>query len=329
MRGLARLVPASSMTASFVTASFVTATLVPITMLMLMVMMAGNPDALAADGQPDSATPLLKSPLLKSGDRIAVLGGTFVERMQSGGSLEAELQCRRPDWKLSVRNLGWSGDDVHGIARKRFDGPEDGYKRILADVAVANPNVVIVAYGMSEASDGDEAVDRFEAGLRRLVGDLQTAKYRVILMPPMAMPGVRTPGYTSAIDRCRSIVTAVSQQLHVPELEIQWRAADDQVTENGLLPSAAGYASLAVAAADPLVGGSPCDSDGTGDSGDSKLQELIAAKNQLFFHRYRPQNETYLTLFRKHEQGNNAVEIPQFDPLIEAADREIWAAASR
>jgi hypothetical protein len=30
---------------------------------------------------------------------------------------------------------------------------------------------------------------------------------------------------------------------------------------------------------------------------------------------------TYLFGFRKHEQGNNAVEIPQFDPLI--AEREV------
>ncbi|CAE7530619.1 unnamed protein product, partial [Symbiodinium sp. CCMP2456] len=53
------------------------------------------------------------------------------------------------------------------------------------------------------------------------------------------------------------------------------------------------------------------------------LRQTILRKNQLFFDRFRPQNETYLYLFRKHEQGNNAVEIPQFDPLIEAQDNKI------
>jgi hypothetical protein len=43
----------------------------------------------------------------------------------------------------------------------------------------------------------------------------------------------------------------------------------------------------------------------------------------LFFHRWRPANETYLFLFRKHEQGNNAKEIPQFDPIIEKQEVEI------
>jgi len=54
-----------------------------------------------------------------------------------------------------------------------------------------------------------------------------------------------------------------------------------------------------------------------------QLQYLIVEKNMLFFHRHRPQNETYLFLFRKHEQGNNAVEIPQFDPLIESVEKLI------
>lgn len=54
-----------------------------------------------------------------------------------------------------------------------------------------------------------------------------------------------------------------------------------------------------------------------------KLRQAIVAKNQLFFYRWRPQNETYLFGFRKHEQGNNAKEIPMFDPLIEKDEAEI------
>jgi lysophospholipase L1-like esterase len=53
------------------------------------------------------------------------------------------------------------------------------------------------------------------------------------------------------------------------------------------------------------------------------LRQTILAKNQLYFHRWRPQNETYLFGFRKHEQGNNAIEIPQFDPLVAAKEAVI------
>ena len=53
------------------------------------------------------------------------------------------------------------------------------------------------------------------------------------------------------------------------------------------------------------------------------LRASVQEKNRLFFHRWRPANETYLFLFRKHEQGNNAKEIPMFDPLIEKEERKV------
>jgi hypothetical protein len=56
-----------------------------------------------------------------------------------------------------------------------------------------------------------------------------------------------------------------------------------------------------------------------------RAYELTAEKNTMFFHRHRPQNETYLFLFRKHEQGNNAVEIPQFDPIVDGFEEKIQA----
>lgn len=54
-----------------------------------------------------------------------------------------------------------------------------------------------------------------------------------------------------------------------------------------------------------------------------KVRQLILEKNELYFHRWRPQNVTYLFLFRKHEQGQNAKEIPMFDPLVEQKEAEI------
>jgi lysophospholipase L1-like esterase len=54
-----------------------------------------------------------------------------------------------------------------------------------------------------------------------------------------------------------------------------------------------------------------------------KLRQAVVAKNRLYFYRWRPANETYLFGFRKHEQGQNAVEIPKFDPLVEDKEKEI------
>ncbi len=54
-----------------------------------------------------------------------------------------------------------------------------------------------------------------------------------------------------------------------------------------------------------------------------RLREALVEKNRLYFYRWRPQNETYLFGFRKHEQGQNAREVPMFDPLVAQKEAEI------
>lgn len=272
-----------------------------------------------------SASAVSDEPLLQPNDRIAMLGGTFIERMQASGAFEAELQCRRPNWNLSFRNIGWSGDDVHGIGRKRFDGPEDGFQRLLRDVETSNPTVVLVTYGFSEASDGKPAVERFGPGLQRLLEELEKQERRVILLTPVAMPGFRVTGYDQWISQCSAIIDRLGSERKIPVVSAQWLPSTEELTHDRLLPNAKGYAKYATSIADALVGGKACETSEVDDH--TRLKRLIRRKDQLFFHRYRPQNETYLFLFRKHEQGNNAVEIPQFDPLIQAADEAIWKAA--
>ena len=61
-----------------------------------------------------------------------------------------------------------------------------------------------------------------------------------------------------------------------------------------------------------------------GNSGSRRaLRRAVVAKNEQFFNKWRPQNETYLFGFRKHEQGRNATEIAEFDPFIAKAEDEI------
>ncbi len=53
------------------------------------------------------------------------------------------------------------------------------------------------------------------------------------------------------------------------------------------------------------------------------MRRAVVAKNRLLDYRWRPENETYLYGFRKHEQGQNAAEIPEFDPLVAEKEEEI------
>ena len=53
------------------------------------------------------------------------------------------------------------------------------------------------------------------------------------------------------------------------------------------------------------------------------MTEAVRDKNELFLHRHRPHNETYLRGFRQHEQGENAQEIFAFEKLVAEKDAEI------
>jgi len=96
-------------------------------------------------------------------------------------------------------------------------------------------------------------------------------------------------------------------------------------TDNGIHLTEAGYAAWAASVAQALGwnrgGGSSLSPFGLRPS--PSLRAAVISKNELFFHQFRPANSTYLFGFRKHEQGQNAKEMPMFDPLIAAAEAEI------
>ncbi|MDF1738192.1 MAG: hypothetical protein P1U86_03450, partial [Verrucomicrobiales bacterium] len=99
--------------------------------------------------------------------------------------------------------------------------------------------------------------------------------------------------------------------------------ASPALTNNGVHYSESGYQLLGRELVKELGYG---ETSAAQNSADSPLMAAIIEKNRLFFHRWRPANETYLFLFRKHEQGQNAKEIPMFDPLIAEQDKKIEAA---
>jgi lysophospholipase L1-like esterase len=54
-----------------------------------------------------------------------------------------------------------------------------------------------------------------------------------------------------------------------------------------------------------------------------RLRAAVVEKDHEYFYRWRPANETYLFGFRKYEQGQNAREIPLFEPLVARAEAEV------
>ena len=269
-----------------------------------------------------------KSFEFRDGDRIVLLGSTFVERMQFDGYLEALLTLVHPNKNLTFRNLGWSGDTVWGESRAVFGGPADGFARLVKDVREAKPTVLMICYGANEANAGPGGLAKFTTGLDGLLNALADTKARVILLSPpqRVRPSPRLPdpkGYNEVLGQYAHAIADTAKQsgaffidLTGPLTSIAQPKplyAQDGVQ---LTPEGNYQCALAIGKALELNYRFP-------DDRAPKLRDLIREKNVLYFNRYRPENETYLFLFRKHEQGNNAVEIPQFDPLIADKEREI------
>ena len=369
---------------------------------------------------------------LTDGDRVVLLGSTFIERAQSHGYLEAALTARYHRDRVQFRNLGWSGDTVFGEARAGFGQPEDGFDQLRQHVLEVNPTVILLCYGANESFAGKEGLDTFSAGLDRLLKALDESGARIVFLsptphedlgPPLPDPkphNLQLQLYTAAVEKAAagrgesfanlfealgksvkpaSDIPLTDNGLHLTEFGY-WRAtplieqalglapqdwridvdvprrniasAGTRIVDASISPDSITFVALdrALPLAPPPTAAPPAVSqsmrgrlvrvfglpsgnyalsvDGqqvgvaraeqwaagieirTGPDFEQAemLRQTIRAKNELYFHRWRPQNVTYLFGFRKHEQGQNAVEIPQFDPLVEAAEQEIHELAA-
>jgi len=259
----------------------------------------------------------------KDRDRVALLGGAFIERLQTHGYLETAITAGLPEKDLTFRNLGWSGDTVWGDSRGVFGSRADGFKRLVKGVTETKPTLLVICYGENEAYSGDAGLADFRRGLNALLDALKPTNARVLLLGPKKHENLGPPlpdpvHYNADLRKYTQVIAAVAHERGHAIIDLYDLPGR---TDNGLHLTEAGEQEFVEALLPKL--GVPSVAYSTSEL--APLRAAIREKNELFFHRHRPQNETYLFLFRKHEQGNNAVEIPQFDPLIEDKEKEIAA----
>ncbi|HJZ58279.1 MAG TPA: SGNH/GDSL hydrolase family protein [Gemmataceae bacterium] len=282
----------------------------------------------------------------KGGDRIVWIGNTLVEREQRYGYWETALLARFPDKSITVRNLGWSGDTVWGESRAGFDPPAKGFERLVSLTLELKPTVIFVCYGTNESFEGEAGLNRFKQGLEKLLDALKPANARIVLFsPPPVEEGV---GLADAAARNEMLAkygnvvmtVAVERKVRFADLHRSMKqlydsakcAADKYprdkypnvkllypLTDNGLHLSEKGY----FATWGCFLQSLGWDFGPHYGPATEPLRKAVVEKNQLFFYRWRPQNETYLFGFRKHEQGKNAKEVAEFDPLVAKAEEEI------
>jgi GDSL-like Lipase/Acylhydrolase family len=273
------------------------------------------------------------------GDRVVFLGGTLIEREQKYGYWELALTLKNKDKNVSFRNLGWSGDTVWCESRGSFGGQPEGFKKAIELVKELKPTVIVLCYGHVESFDGKDGVKKFTDGLEKLIDAVSVTKARVVLMTPTPFENVVPMTDAEAKNANLKLYTAAMKEvaekrkldlydLYVVQTNYysSRKPPAFMITQNGMTLSQEGYeeSSFGIVPSSDRTDLSPL--SGVREQNEKvqiAVRHAIVAKNELFFHRWRPQNLTYLTGFRKHEQGNNAKEIVQFDPLVEKAEKEI------
>ncbi len=279
---------------------------------------------------------------LVNGDRVVLLGDTFFERAQRYGWLETAIQVQFPKENIRFRNLGWSGDTVFAESRGIFDPPAKGYARMLEQVRELKPTVIMLNYGGNEAFNGPGYIDTFVKQYGQLLDDLSSTNARLVLVSPLPLfnagPPLPKPDQHNVVRK--QFVDAVKQladdrSLHFIDV---WSPVEQklslfsskQITEEGVHLTNFGYGIVSTIFARTLTGDLSSEIPST-EFGPSvamldveELRQAIVEKNEMYFHRWRPQNVTYLFLFRKHEQGNNAKEVDDFLPIISRLEERIF-----
>jgi lysophospholipase L1-like esterase len=275
---------------------------------------------------------------LRDGDRVVFLGNTLIEREQFHGHWETMLTAAWPNANITFRNLGWSGDTVWAESRGLFDDPAAGYQRLIEQLKQLKPTVVFLAYGGNEAYAGKAGIERFRAQLEKLLGEIDALQARVVFLAPLRHENLGPPlpdaaeinanlaDYTQVLKEVAARRGNLVVDLNEPATS---RKEPQNLTYNGLHLTEAGYIATAQRLRKALgVPASKWDQalqhpeSGAGQALRT-LREAIIEKNFLYFQNWRPQNVTYLFLFRKHEQGNNAGEVAEFEKLVAQQEAKI------
>ena len=277
-------------------------------------------------------------PELRDGDRVLLIGDTFFEREVDYGHIETRLTAALADRQLTFRNLSWSADTLTGRSRASFDwnrSDADWLKRVKEQVGLVKPTVALLSHGMTEAlelADVSDAAGRAArlAAFRRDLGRLSAVldevsgfPVRLVLLTPVFPQGAPRAEVEASVKAVAAEMRSFADErgaavLDVTEATRRIGMLRMATYDHAVLLNETGYRMLAERIAEPFVG-----AKGNPKADLEVLRGAIRRKNELFFHRWRPANWTYLFGFRKHEQGQNAVEIPRFDPMVEAWDAKI------
>lgn len=137
------------------------------------------------------------APPLKKGERIVFLGDSITQAGVGPKGyvtlIKKQLAEKHPDLGIEVIGAGISGNKVPDLQR-----------RLQKDVLAKKPTLVVVYIGINDVWHGENdpakgtPKDKYEAGLKEIIGKIKDAGARVVLCTPTVI-GEKKPG-TNKLD---------------------------------------------------------------------------------------------------------------------------------
>lgn len=276
---------------------------------------------------------------LQPGQRVIFAGNTFAERMDLYGYFESALHCAYPQHRLTVRNLGWSGDEVDLMPRPDNSGSFN------ENLGWHRADVVFLCFGMNESFSGEQGLPPWRARLTQFVAGLKTNRFNgvsapgLVLVSPIAHEDLGAPlptgaavaernrlleAYTRVMSEVATEQGILFADLFAPmKRHMEANTGARKLTVNGIHLNELGYyhASRALAEALGLV-----ESGATAGTDAETLRRAVHEKNYHYHLCWRPLNPYYIWGGRAWcwTGDEPMAELEQTGAVVRQRDAGLW-----
>jgi azurin/glucose/arabinose dehydrogenase len=308
----------------------------------------------------NAAEPLLE---IHKGDHIAIVGSGLADRQQHHAWFEALIHQAFPDSELTIRNLGFSADEINVRPRSKGVPPVEWFLSMKAGDTqpTDNPDLiykagtsfgadVIFAYwGFNESFKGPQGLESFKTQLEQYLTKLQAAKFngesapRIVLFSPIAQEDLNDPNFSDGEENNRNIglythaMAEIAKAKNIPFVDLfkpsteLYQKSDKPLTINGIHLTSEGDKHLAPIQFEAVFGKKPA---ALSDPAVAKIRDAVLSKNDEWHHRYRTVDQYNIFgdrgLIKYEGVTNNTIlgqELAQRDVKTANRDKLVWATA--